>query len=45
MAENARKIDVFARRPKIILRGINIAMYIAGQERRLVDPPSQWLLG
>ncbi len=27
------------------LHGINVAMYIVGQERRLVDPPSQWLLG
>jgi len=27
------------------LHGMTVAMYIAGQERRLVDPPSQWLLG
>ena len=26
---------------KSLLRGISIAMYIVGQERRLVDPPSQ----
>jgi len=28
-----------------LLHGMSIAVYIVGQERRLVDPPSQWLLG
>jgi len=27
------------------LRGISVAMYIVGQERRLVDPPSQVVAG
>ena len=30
---------------KMCLHGMDLAMYIVGQERRLVDPPSQWLLG
>ncbi len=30
---------------KSLLRGIMIAMYIVGQERRLVDPPSQVVAG
>jgi hypothetical protein len=29
----------------LLLRGTNIAMYIVGQERRLVDPPSQVVAG
>ncbi len=28
-----------------LLRGISVAMYIVGQERRLVDPPSQVVAG
>ena len=28
-----------------LLRGITVAMYIVGQERRLVDPPSQVVAG
>src|ERR1043166_6117269 len=30
---------------KSLLRGTSIAMYIVGQERRLVDPPSQVVAG
>jgi len=30
---------------KTLLRGIIVAVYIAGQERRLVDPPSQVVAG
>src|SRR2546421_10773645 len=30
---------------KSLLRGIRLAMYIVGQERRLVDPPSQVVAG
>src|SRR5437660_10548056 len=30
---------------KSLLRGISVAMYIVGQERRLVDPPSQVVAG
>jgi hypothetical protein len=30
---------------KFRLRGITVAMYIVGQERRLVDPPSQVVAG
>jgi hypothetical protein len=30
---------------KILLRGISVAKYIVGQERRLVDPPSQVVAG
>src|SRR2546423_15180002 len=30
---------------KTLLRGISVAMYIVGQERRLVDPPSQVVAG
>src|SRR5262249_1212461 len=30
---------------KTLLRGIIVAMYIVGQERRLVDPPSQVVAG
>jgi hypothetical protein len=30
---------------KFRLRGISVAMYIVGQERRLVDPPSQVVAG
>jgi hypothetical protein len=37
---SARKGEIYR-----ILRGMLVAVYIAGQERRLVDPPSQWLLG
>ena len=35
----------FTVRRKSLLRGIMIAMYIVGQERRLVDPPSQVVAG
>jgi hypothetical protein len=31
--------------PKTVLRGTGVAMYIVGQERRLVDPPSQVVAG
>ena len=30
---------------KFRLHGITVAMYIVGQERRLVDPPSQVVAG
>jgi hypothetical protein len=30
---------------KSLLHGIMVAMYIVGQERRLVDPPSQVVAG
>ena len=30
---------------KLLLRGISVAKYIVGQERRLVDPPSQVVAG
>src|SRR5213080_4854468 len=30
---------------KSLLRGTSVAMYIVGQERRLVDPPSQVVAG
>ena len=32
-------------RPKRLLHGTGVAMYIVGQERRLVDPPSQVVAG
>jgi len=35
----------FSRGQKSLLRGISVAMYIVGQERRLVDPPSQVVAG
>src|SRR5229473_2871249 len=35
----------FSARKKSLLRGISVAMYIVGQERRLVDPPSQVVAG
>src|SRR6266849_8518046 len=35
----------FPRSKKSLLRGITVAMYIVGQERRLVDPPSQVVAG
>ncbi len=31
--------------PKTLLHGTDVAMYIVGQERRLVDPPSQVVAG
>jgi hypothetical protein len=31
--------------PKTVLHGTDVAMYIVGQERRLVDPPSQVVAG
>jgi len=31
--------------PKRLLHGTGVAMYIVGQERRLVDPPSQVVAG
>jgi hypothetical protein len=31
--------------PKTVLHGTGVAMYIVGQERRLVDPPSQVVAG
>ena len=31
--------------PKTLLHGTAVAMYIVGQERRLVDPPSQVVAG
>jgi len=30
---------------KSLVRGTSVAMYIVGQERRLVDPPSQVVAG
>src|SRR5438876_5665174 len=35
----------FRRLKRSLLRGISVAMYIVGQERRLVDPPSQVVAG
>src|SRR2546425_12357609 len=35
----------FSSTKKSLLRGISVAMYILGQERRLVDPPSQVVAG
>ena len=35
----------FPHAKKSLLRGISVAMYIVGQERRLVDPPSQVVAG
>src|SRR5205814_6030970 len=35
----------FSSTKKSLLRGISVAMYIVGQERRLVDPPSQVVAG
>ena len=47
-AANGAKIASFIRvlrSKKTLLRGISVAMYIVGQERRLVDPPSQVVAG
>ena len=35
----------FPHAKKLLLRGISVAKYIVGQERRLVDPPSQVVAG
>src|SRR5205809_6102820 len=35
----------FSSTKKSLLHGISVAMYIVGQERRLVDPPSQVVAG
>ena len=35
----------FTNARKLLLRGISVAKYIVGQERRLVDPPSQVVAG
>src|SRR5713226_2467928 len=43
-----KRIESFLRilrAQKSLLRGITVAMYIVGQERRLVDPPSQVVAG
>ncbi len=41
-----RKIELVATtRTTTLLRGISVAMYIVGQERRLVNPPSQVVAG
>src|SRR5712664_3874914 len=33
------------KRRNLLLHGTSVAMYISGQERRLVDPPSQVVAG
>jgi hypothetical protein len=45
IAKSLVKIAVALPRGYACLRGMHLASYIVGQERRLVDPPSQWLLG
>src|SRR6266851_1505340 len=42
---NIASFQRFPRAKKSLLRGISVAMYIVGQERRLVDPPSQVVAG
>ena len=44
-AGNIAGLQRFPRAKKSLLRGISVAMYIVGQERRLVDPPSQVVAG
>ena len=44
-ARNIAGFQRFQRAKKSLLRGISVAMYIVGQERRLVDPPSQVVAG
>jgi hypothetical protein len=44
-AGNIAGFQRFLRTKKSLLRGISVAMYIVGQERRLVDPPSQVVAG
>ena len=44
-AGNIAGFQRFQRAKKSLLRGISVAMYIVGQERRLVDPPSQVVAG
>jgi len=47
-ARNWPKIVIlrgFSSTKRSLLRGISVAMYIVGQERRLVDPPSQVVAG
>ena len=39
------KLDYADPLPRTILHGTGVAMYIVGQERRLVDPPSQVVAG
>jgi hypothetical protein len=39
------KYNRFIFKIKRILHGTTVAMYIVGQERRLVDPPSQVVAG
>jgi len=39
------RFGVFSLLKKFQLRGTTVAMYIVGQERRLVDPPSQVVAG
>ena len=43
-SETVGFLDFFVAK-KSLLRGITVAMYIVGQERRLVDPPSQVVAG
>src|SRR6266446_3173665 len=38
-------LGAFQHARKLLLRGISVAKYIVGQERRLVDPPSQVVAG
>jgi hypothetical protein len=42
---NVVSFQRFPHAKKSLLRGISVAMYIVGQERRLVDPPSQVVAG
>src|SRR4029453_5066491 len=39
------KVNAVDPLPKTVLHGTGVAMYIVGQERRLVDPPSQVVAG
>ena len=39
------KSNRFMSKIKRLLHGTDVAMYIVGQERRLVDPPSQVVAG
>jgi hypothetical protein len=38
-------LAAFTHARELLLRGISVAKYIVGQERRLVDPPSQVVAG
>jgi hypothetical protein len=42
---NSREFNCADILPKTLLQGTRLAMYIVGQERRLVNPPSQVVAG